>query len=125
MARAPRAIFIAGAVVGAFLALLIAPAFRSLFHPPSGGVGAVTVAGYPKSFDYFVITLLSIFSAVGAAIAGILHGRSRRPEAASVEVGVIAGRRHAAFAVAALYACTFLIYFTTHNHLYYELDFFH
>ena len=125
MARAPRSIFIAGAVVGAFFALLIAPAFRSLFHPPSGGIGAVTVAGYPKSFDYFVITLLSLFSAAGAAMAGIIYGGKRRPQVSAGELGVIAGRPRAALAVAALYAFTFLIYFTAHNHPYYELDFFH
>lgn len=58
-----------GSALGAGVAALIAPLARSLFHPPAVGVGFVTVAGYPKSYDYFVLGMLILGAIVGGALS--------------------------------------------------------
>jgi len=60
-----------GSVLGAAAAAMIAPWIRALFSVPSGGVGLVTVANYPKGWDYAVIALL----VGGAFIGGVLATR--------------------------------------------------
>src|SRR3954451_16568535 len=57
---------IVGAVLGAVVVFALAPHCIGWFSVPTGGIGAVTVAKYPKGFDYFVIIALTIASAVGA-----------------------------------------------------------
>src|SRR3954452_4980223 len=64
-----------GATLGALLVFAIAPYCIGWFSVPTGGIGAVTVAKYPKGFDYFVILALTIASAVCA----LALGRSRSP----------------------------------------------
>ncbi len=55
-----------GALLGAVLVFAIAPHCIHWFSVPTGGIGAVTVAKYPKGFDYFVIIALTIAGAAGA-----------------------------------------------------------
>ena len=57
-----------GATLGALLVFTIAPYCIHWFSVPTGGIGAVTVAKYPKGFDYFVIIALTIASAAGAFV---------------------------------------------------------
>lgn len=45
-------------MIGAALAALLAPLLKPLFHAPAGGVGLVTIANYPKGWDYAVVALL-------------------------------------------------------------------
>jgi hypothetical protein len=58
-----------GSFAGAALAACAAPLVRPFFSVPTGGVGAVTVNGYPKGWDYAVIALLILGAALGGAIA--------------------------------------------------------
>ncbi|MEO8215729.1 MAG: hypothetical protein ABI718_01475 [Acidobacteriota bacterium] len=126
LGRAPRAVLILGALAGAFVALLLGPSLRPLFHAPQGGVGALTVASYPKSFDYLLITLIAVGSGGGAALAGVLFGRrNAEPGGGGDARFAVAARRRSAIAVAALFVLTFAVYFAVHHHPYYELDFFH
>lgn len=60
-----------GALLGAAAAGAIAPFLKPLFDAPTGGVGVLTVHGYPKGWDYAVIAVLAI-----GALAGGLLGRS-------------------------------------------------
>jgi hypothetical protein len=62
------------AIAGAALAGLVSPYLRHLFAVPTGGVGAVTVSGYPKGWDYAVVALL-IFGAVAGGAVGALTAR--------------------------------------------------
>jgi hypothetical protein len=55
-----------GAFLGALLVFAIAPHCIGWFSVPTGGIGAVTLAKYPKGFDYFVVIALTIASALGA-----------------------------------------------------------
>ncbi len=57
-----------GALAGAAAGAAIAPLIRGFFKVPGGGVGWVTVNHYPKGFDYAVVALLMIGSAIGAWI---------------------------------------------------------
>jgi hypothetical protein len=59
-----------GSLGGAALAALIAPFFKGFFPVPGGGIGAVTAAGYPKSWDYFVVALLVAGAFAGGALIG-------------------------------------------------------
>ncbi len=61
----------AGSLLGAAVAAALAPFTRTWFAPPVGGIGAVTVAGYPKGWDYFVIALLVIGAFGGAMALGV------------------------------------------------------
>lgn len=64
--RWPEAWTALGACVGAAAAAAVAPLTRGCFHVPTGGVGIVTVTGYPKAYDYAVVALLIVGSAAGA-----------------------------------------------------------
>ena len=81
-----------GTLAGAAIAALIAPLIRPLFSAPRGAVGFVTVAAYPKSWDYAVVALLIASAFAGGAIAAMFAPRStseqlvRRP---SVQVSWI------------------------------------
>jgi hypothetical protein len=55
-----------GTFLGALLVFAIAPHCIGWFSVPTGGIGAVTLAKYPKGFDYFVVIILTIASALGA-----------------------------------------------------------
>jgi len=69
-----------GSLAGAAIAGLIAPRIRPHFHPITGGVGALSVAGYPKSWDYAVIALLIALAFIGGALGSLLSSREREPE---------------------------------------------
>lgn len=58
-----------GSLIGAAAGAAIAPFVKPLFHVPAGGVGMITVSGYPKSWDYAVIALLVLGAFAGGAIA--------------------------------------------------------
>jgi len=60
-----------GSIAGAALAGLVAPHLRPFFSVPTGGIGAVTVSGYPKGWDYAVIALL-VFGAAAGGMAAML-----------------------------------------------------
>lgn len=60
-----------GAILGAAAAGAIAPFLEPLFGPPTGGVGVLTVHGYPKGWDYAVVGLLAL-----GAFAGGMFGRT-------------------------------------------------
>ena len=50
------------------------------FHPPTGGIGFVTVHAYAKSFDYFVVAMLVMLGAAAALVAPLpaARGEGRR-----------------------------------------------
>jgi hypothetical protein len=62
-----------GATLGALLVFVVAPYCIGWFSVPTGGVGAVTIAKYPKGFDYFVIIALTVASAIGAWALSARH----------------------------------------------------
>jgi len=106
---------LAGAALGALLVLAIAPHCVGWFSVPTGGIGAVTVAKYPKGFDYFVILALTIGSAIGA----LALGRSQNPTPDT--------RRPAARQRATLMAIVivFLAMFIAHDHPFAFMEMFH
>jgi hypothetical protein len=101
-----------GAVLGALLVFAIAPFCIGWFSVPSGGIGAVTIAKYPKGFDYFVVIALTLASAIGAwAFARRqIPATDRRPN--RVAIWVIA-------------AIVFVTMFVIHDHPYAFMDMFH
>lgn len=106
-----------GSLAGAAVGALLAPLIRPLFHPPTGGVGLVTVIGYPKSWDYAVIALLIGCAFLGGAIVG---WRVRpAPEAAAYP---ITRRRHASWITA---AAVFVLMLFIHDTPYALIDPFH
>ncbi|HYC90157.1 MAG TPA: hypothetical protein VEO54_13160 [Thermoanaerobaculia bacterium] len=54
-----------GSLTGAAVAAAIAFVSKPLFHPPTIGVGFVTVNAYPKSWDYATYILLVLGAALG------------------------------------------------------------
>jgi hypothetical protein len=100
----------AGSLVGAIVAALVAPLIKPLFAVPTGGVGLVTVAQYPKGWDYAVVTLLFAGAFLGAAFV-------RRPA-----LPPASDRRRGWPEVAAL---VFVLMFLVHDHPYVHMDPFH
>ncbi len=94
-------------MAGAAIAAIPAPLIRPLFHPPTGGVGAVTVAAYPKSWDYAVIALLVL----GAFVGGVVASGDRRPTPAAVSPREVA--RRSTWLAAAI---VFLLMLFVHDH---------
>lgn len=104
-----------GSVIGAAIAGAIAPYTRGFFSPPTGGVGAVTVHGYPKSWDIAVIALLVAGTLAGGLIAA-LRAQPWLPEARDVR------RRIAVWSGA---AAVFVAMLFVHDHPYQLMDPFH
>ena len=100
-----------GAAAGALVAAVIAPFIRPLFSVPTGGIGFVTVANYPKGWDYAVIALLT-----GGAFIGAWLGKATLPSAATR-----ASRR----TVWITAATVFVVMLFMHDHPYAEMDPFH
>src|SRR5436305_5627538 len=101
-----------GATLGALLVFAIAPYCIGWFSVPTGGVGAVTVAKYPKGFDYFVVLALTIVSAIGALAF------ARRP----IEM---TERRTNRAAMGITTGIVFVTMFVIHDHPYAFMDMFH
>jgi hypothetical protein len=84
----PRVRSAIGAVAGGALALTAAPLMRGWFCVPTGGVGAVTVANYPKGYDYAVVALIVIASFLGAWFASAPQILSTQHSALSTRVWI-------------------------------------
>jgi hypothetical protein len=103
-----------GASIGALIVFAIAPHCIGWFSVPSGGIGAVTVAKYPKGFDYFVVIALTVASALGA-----LAFSSRQFRTADIRQPT--SRRATLITTAVVFIAMFLI----HDHPYAFMDMFH
>ncbi|HET7435011.1 MAG TPA: hypothetical protein VFN10_09900 [Thermoanaerobaculia bacterium] len=57
-----------GSLIGAAVAAALAPLLKPFFHPPTGGIGFVTVNAYPKGWDYAVVALLVLGAFAGGAL---------------------------------------------------------
>ena len=99
-----------GAVVGVVVAALVAPLIQPWFHVPTGGVGLVTVANYPKGWDYAVVALLFVCAVAFAA------------PFSSPPLPPASGRRRAWPELALL---VFALMFLVHDHPYVVMDPFH
>jgi hypothetical protein len=102
-----------GALLGALLVLVVAPHCIGWFSVPAGGIGAVTIAKYPKSFDYFVVIALTLASAAGALAlsrsADIVEDEPRRRRIATRIMTIV----------------VFVTMFFAHDHPYAFMDMFH
>lgn len=103
----------AGAVLGAAVAGAIAPFLKPLFGPPTGGVGLLTVQGYPKSWDYAVVALMTLGAFAGAC------GVDLRPTSPAPTPGV---SRKPTLVVTVI---VFLLMLFVHDHPYALMDPFH
>ncbi|MEA2325170.1 MAG: hypothetical protein QOE68_129 [Thermoanaerobaculia bacterium] len=101
-----------GALLGALTVFAVAPYCIGWFSVPGGGIGAVTVAKYPKGFDYFVVIALTLVSAVGA----LAFARRR--------IAVMDGRPNR-LAIWITAAVVFITMFVIHDHPYAFMDMFH
>ncbi len=102
-----------GSVVGAAIAAGIAFVARPWFDVPLGGVGFVTVNGYPKGWDYFVVAMLVL-----GAFAGANAGRGVSPPLP----GVGGLKPRPAFVVAGI---VFVLMLFLHDHPWRPMDPFH
>jgi hypothetical protein len=103
-----------GACLGAAIAAAVAPLTRTWFSVPTGGVGIVTISGYPKAYDYAVITLLIAGAAVGSWGLSVGAPALGRPAAGG-------GRRYTLLAS----AIVFLLMLFVHDYPYAVLEPFH
>jgi hypothetical protein len=111
-----RLLSFAGATLGALLVFAIAPHCIDWFSVPTGGIGAITIAKYPKGFDYFVVFALTIVSALGA-LALTARKKSPTPD-----------RRQTTppkTATLILAIVVFIVMFVVHDHPYSFMEMFH
>ncbi|MBV9187414.1 MAG: hypothetical protein JO093_17490, partial [Acidobacteria bacterium] len=101
-----------GCTFGALLVFAIAPYCIGWFSVPGGGIGAVTVAKYPKGFDYFVVVALTVASAIGA----LVFARQQIP---------LTDGRPNRIAIWVAAAIVFVTMFLIHDHPYAFMDMFH
>jgi hypothetical protein len=106
-----------GAFLGALLVFAIAPHCVGWFSVPTGGIGAVTIAKYPKGFDYFVVIALTIASALGALTL------SARRTATTPDTQPPTPSKHTATIITTIAA--FIVMFVIHDHPYSFMEMFH
>ena len=107
-----RARLLLGSTLGALLVFAVAPYCVGWFSVPSGGIGAVTVAKYPKGFDYFVIIALTVVSAIGAIALSARQIELTRGRPNRVAIWITT-------------AIVFVTMFLIHDHPYAFMDMFH
>ena len=103
-----------GAILGGLVVFAIAPHCIGWFSVPTGGIGTVTIAKYPKGFDYFVVIALTIVSAAGALALSARH--SPTPDAR-----LPINRRATLITTIAV----FVVMCFVHDHPYAFMDMFH
>jgi hypothetical protein len=106
-----------GSLAGAVVAAAFAPLIRPLFNPPTGGVGVLTVHGYPKGWDYAVIALLILGAFAGGALMALL----RRDEGAVA--GPVTRPRGGVTVVVSVVVFVLMIFI--HDHPFAHMDPFH
>ncbi len=106
-----------GAVIGTLLVFAIAPHCIVWFSVPTGGIGAVTLAKYPKGFDYFVVIALTVASALGALAL------SARQTAPTPDSRLPTPARTTATILTAL--AVFVVMLVVHDHPYSFMEMFH
>jgi hypothetical protein len=107
----------AGAVIGGLVVFAIAPHCVGWFSVPTGGIGAVTLAKYPKGFDYFVVIALTIASALGALA---LSARRTTP---TPDTRRTTPAKHTATIITTI--AVFVVMMVIHDHPYSFMDMFH
>lgn len=103
-------------MAGAAVAAAVAPWIKPFFSVPAQGVGAVTVAGYPKGWDHAVVALLALGAFAGGAIVAW--------RATRVERDVVEWKPRRAL-VWALSLAVFVTMLFVHDHPYAHMDPFH
>ena len=121
-----------GSMAGAALAAAAAPLIKPLFSVPSQGVGAVTVAGYPKGWDHAVVALLALGAFIGGAVIVFLWSSAAKGVRYQVSGVFRPGdkpqtpdTRHHPGTVWSLAALVFLTMLFVHDHPYAHMDPFH
>jgi hypothetical protein len=104
-----------GALAGAIAAAFCAPHLRPFFSVPAGGVGAVTVAAYPKGWDYAVIALLVLGTGLGGGVVALLLRRD-------VELPLVSKRPRGVLLISLV---VFVLMLFAHDHPYALMDPFH
>ncbi len=128
IARSPAALVVAG---GGLLSLAVMPALpllKPLFHVPGNGVGAMTVAGYPKGWDYAVLVILFLIAGAGGLIAAFLAGRIRSEAAESDgddRVDPLIARPHGRMITMAIASAIALAMLPVSDHPYQLVDAYH
>src|SRR5688572_20895852 len=105
-----------GSLLGAAVAAGLASLTRGFFDVPLGGVGFVTENAYPKGWDYAVVAMLVVGSAVGAWLgvaSSELRADSRETPHAT---------RNSQLATSAV---VFVLMLLIHDHPYQHMDPFH
>ncbi|HWS72926.1 MAG TPA: hypothetical protein VN605_12475, partial [Thermoanaerobaculia bacterium] len=111
----PHARIAIGSLAGALAAALAAPPLRGFFHVPTGAIGFVTIHQYPKGWDYAVVAMLVMFSAIGGFVA------SRGTAVIAPPERRVVGTRAQLLAALAV----FVLMFFLHDHPYVLMDPFH
>ncbi|MEA2237753.1 MAG: hypothetical protein QOC81_2477 [Thermoanaerobaculia bacterium] len=115
--RSPtRLLPLIGTLLGALLVFAIAPHCIGWFSVPAGGIGAVTLAKYPKGFDYFVVFALTVVGALGALAMSV------RQTATTVTPEREPAKRIATWITAII---VFVVMFVIHDHPYSFMEMFH
>lgn len=107
-----------GSLAGGAIAAAAAPHLKPFFSPPAGGVGILTVTGYPKGWDYAVIALLFLGALAGGAAAAAAAGR----RSTAAEAAAAPQRRVVVIGVA---VAVFVLMLFVHDHPYAHMDHFH
>jgi hypothetical protein len=106
-----------GGAAGSLIAAAVSPLVRPFLHPPTGGVGFVTVNAYPKGYDYALVALLALGACAGAVLATWF-----RPSERAVALGDVPRWRRL-YVVASLVVFALMLFI--HDHPYVLMDPFH
>ncbi|HYO78173.1 MAG TPA: hypothetical protein VE010_17060, partial [Thermoanaerobaculia bacterium] len=76
LASVPPAVAAPAGAIAAIAVMPLLPLLKPLFPVPGNGIGLISISGYPKAWDYAVVSLLFAVPVIVAALLALVWRRN-------------------------------------------------
>ncbi|HEX8252432.1 MAG TPA: hypothetical protein VF846_04715 [Thermoanaerobaculia bacterium] len=91
LASVPPVVAALTGAIAAIAVMPLLPLLKPLFPVPGNGIGIISISGYPKGWDYAVVSILFVVPVIVAALLALVWRRN--VDAAETQPDVIAARK--------------------------------